>query len=405
MQATDGQLTISTRGNSATGFYLFRGRRRTLDGRITGDGLSGSWTEDQTAAGRGGGGSFSATFDSRQHTLEVRFFIGRNLAGRSTWSCKPDTGRPTPSQPPGGPPATPTGTGTGSSQSQFPNGKSENHDTDNFRTFDALPKEKQEESLKKRGPRLPQRYNFSDFSTRVFVAGGWPIELQYSLDSDAPGRLTISTEGVAPIVVNLEPTRSNAIRLNLPAEFPAKPQVGKLSVTAFRSDGSPARFRLHALAMGERGVQAIHVFRTNDRYRQLALSREPSSPDVEPLRLFPPSVSTINVSVDNPIPPTIKPGVKPKQLIKFSLLSQSLFDNGRWELWKVDGLDWVEVWQEKTGTIQPNQKKENHWDGIISWRKMVSPGDHALQVTAWHGREEDNSWVVAQADPNLTVIP
>jgi hypothetical protein len=240
---------------------------------------------------------------------------------------------------------------------------------------------------------------------RVFVAADWPIEIQYSLDSDVPGRLTISVEGVAPFVAELPPATSNTIRLRLPPEFPAKSQVGKLNVSALRSDGSPARFRLNGLAMGERGVQAINMLRMSDRYRQLALSCKPSSSDGESFRLFPPSVSTINVFVNNPNPPTIKPGVKPKQLIKFSLISQSVFSNGRWELWRADGLDWTQVWQEKTGGIKPNEQKSNSWDGIISWRKIVSVGDHALQVTAWHGREEDNSWVVARADPNLTVIP
>ena len=398
-QSTDGPLTITVQRGSARGVYVFRGRRRTLVGQITREGLSGKWNEEPTAAAGRGGGEFIAKFDPGQHTLELLLLVGGDLANRSTWSCNPGSSQPIP------PPTTGVPSGGQPRQPQFPAGLSENHDNDQFRTFDALPKEAQEKSLKMRGPRLPQRYNSSDLSMRVFVARGWPIEVDYSLNSDVPGRLTISVEGVTPFVVALEPTRRNRIRLTLPTEFPAKPQVGKMNISAFRSDGSPAHFRLNGLAMGERGVQALNTLHIPARYIHLALSRRPSSPEGESLRLVLPLMSTISISVDHPNPPMIKPGVKPRQLIKFSLTSQSVFSNGRWELWRADGLDWVEVWQEKTGSIKPNQQKSNSWDGIISVRKIVSVGDHALQVTAWHGREEDNSWVVARAEPNLTVIP
>jgi hypothetical protein len=404
-QSTDGPLTISVRGGSARGSYVFRGRRRTLSGQVTREGFSGTWNEETTGVAGGGGGEFIAKFDPGQHTLELLLLVGGDLASRSNWSCKPGSRQPPPPPSTGVPSRGQPTQRQPQPQPQYPAGLSDNHDHDQFRTFDALPKEAQGKSLMKKGPRLPQRYNSSDLSMRVFVAGGWPIEIDYSLNSDVPGRLTISVEGVRPFVVALEPTRRNKIRLTLPRGFPAKAQVAKMNISALRSDGSPAHFRLNGLAMGERGVRALNTLPIPDRYSQLALSRWPSSPEGESLRLVLPLTSTISISVDRPNPPMIKPGVKPRQLIRFSLTSQSVFSNGRWELWRADGLDWVEVWQEKTGSIKPNEQKSNTWDGIISVRRIVSVGDHALQVTAWHGREEDNSWVVARADLNLTVIP
>src|ERR1041385_4357761 len=89
-QSTDGRLTISVHGGSARGVYLFEGRRRTLTGKVTPAGLSGTWSEESTAVAPGDAGEFDAKFDPARHTLELFFLVGGDLGGRSTWSCTPD---------------------------------------------------------------------------------------------------------------------------------------------------------------------------------------------------------------------------------------------------------------------------------------------------------------------------
>ena len=82
-QSTDGPLTITVRGETARGVYVYRGRRITLAGRISGDSISGTWTMDAPATVAGNRGDFVAKFDSRQHTLEVMFRVGGALSNRS----------------------------------------------------------------------------------------------------------------------------------------------------------------------------------------------------------------------------------------------------------------------------------------------------------------------------------
>jgi hypothetical protein len=68
-----GPLTITRRDDLVHGVYIFRGQPRTLDGRVSGDSVSGTWTEDATVTSRGNKGDFTAKFDSRQHILEGCF--------------------------------------------------------------------------------------------------------------------------------------------------------------------------------------------------------------------------------------------------------------------------------------------------------------------------------------------
>jgi hypothetical protein len=412
-QVPDGRLSITSRDDIAQGVYVVGKTRRILKGQISGNSFSGNWVEEGQGI-KSRGGTFKCIFSPGEHRIQTTFFVRADKVDSLVWLCRSAGTGPQPQQPttqpsppqrmPGRQPSTQP---TPSSQTS-PAGLSENHDNDQFKTFDALPKADQEKWLKKRGPRLPQNYNVSDLSLRVFVAGGWPVVLDYGFTSDVPAEMSISVEGAKPLLVQVVPARRNRLTIKLPDDFGSKPQVGKLWISALTSRKEPANFRLYGIAMGEGGLHALNRIRALNPYLQLAMNRwmTGENPAYEPSLSFVPGSpqigSAISVTVDQPT--TIRPGTKPKQLIAFSLTSQSVFSNGRWELWNVNGLDWTEVWQEKTGSINPNKPKSNKWDGVISVRKLISVGDHALQVTAWRGREEDNAWVVVRAEPSLTVV-
>jgi len=283
---------------------------------------------------------------------------------------------------------------------------SDDHDLDGFKTFDALTKAQQVKKLTKKGPRLPLEYDMSDLSLRAFVKGGWPIVLDYRLESGAFAELSISVNGVTPLITKIDPAKRAQLRIAIPNDFGAKPQVAKLRITALTRKKEPAAFHLFGIAMGERGVQALWKVNAHNSEMQLAMNRSSVTPalDYEPLSLStsnaPQTSSSIQISVADPT--TIRPRQRPS--LSFSARCQSNFNSGRWEVWHVGGLRRaVEVWQESTGSILPNKTKSGKWNGIKSG-KQVSFGNHFVQLTAWYGRQSDRDWVVASTDSNLIVI-
>jgi hypothetical protein len=281
----------------------------------------------------------------------------------------------------------------------------DDHDLDGFKTFDALTKAQQVKKLTKKGPRLPLEYDMSDLSFRAFVKGGWPIVLDYRLESGAFAELSISVNGVTPLITKIDPAKRAQLRITIPNDFGAKPQVAKLRITALTRNKEPAAFHLFGIAMGERGVLALWKVNARESYLQVAINSSNSTrtPDSEPFSLStnaPQTSSSIQISVADPT--TIRPRQRPP--LSFSARCQSFFNSGRWELWHVESLRRaVEVWQESTGSILPNQTKSGKWNGMKSG-KQVSFGNHFVQLTAWYGRPSDRDWVVASTDSNLIVI-
>jgi hypothetical protein len=112
----------------------------------------------------------------------------------------------------------------------------------------------------------------------------------------------------------------------------------------------------------------------------------------------------ISLQVRVNLPATLKAKQKPENRIVFSCTSASDFSDGRWEWWRVSGLNWTKVWQKGTGGFSQNQTKSEDWNGIITSRKLVSPGSHALQMTAWQRSGNVRESVVARAPSRLAVI-
>jgi hypothetical protein len=69
----------------------------------------------------------------------------------------------------------------------------------------------------------------------------------------------------------------------------------------------------------------------------------------------------------------------------------------------VAGLHWTKVWQHGTKSLSRNQTISEDWNGIITSRKLVSPGSHALEMTAWQKSGNDRDSIVVWAPSRLTV--
>ncbi|MEP6820549.1 MAG: hypothetical protein ABJA18_13520 [bacterium] len=382
-QNSDDHWEISVNGDSAEGTYSPANvPQRLLRGKITDSLFEGEWFEIQGKQS----GTFVANLISIEHRVQVAFYSHNVQIDTMAWFCESPGGGPTP------PTTTPT-----------PVRIRDDHDTDNFATFDSLTRAEQEAVLTKRGPRLPVRYEAHDLSMRVLVKGGWPLLLEYDLASDKPAVWSIAVADHKPLRKLLEPGKRQQISLVLGDRFGAEFQVAKLRVLAETSDGQPASFQLDGLAIGERGIQALLKV---DSEIQLAMYDNAPRLDsaYEPLALFgpaPQSETSLQLIVELPF--TLKAKQKPEIKIPFGLTSHADFSNGRWEWWHVSGTHWEKVWQETTGSITRNQAKSKSWNGIITSRKVVFPGHYSLHITAWQGADDRGSLVV-QTWPGLLVI-
>jgi hypothetical protein len=376
-------LTINVQGDYADGLYAFGNERRKLAGRITGDTLTGDWTPEQ----KGEGGTFSATLTPARNEIVISFFSNQSVTYISHWFCQPSQAQPSPSPNQVGP-VNPLAALL-QIIAQQDSGVSSDHDTDQFKTFDELPKVQQEKLLVKNGPRLPRQYNASDQNLRLFVQGGAPLVIDYQLYSDAPAYLTISVADGNRVTIALEPTKFAQRTIVLPDHFGKSPQVGQLQLSARNSKGQPENFRLYGIAMGVSGANALNQLIAVPRYAELAMTTNSSGPGPsdEPLSLFAPAPpqgsAAIQITVNAPT--SIATRQTPKQEIKFSFTPSSVFDNGRWEILAVNGLNETHVWNKKTGRIAKNKPKAEKWDGILTYRAIVVPGDYSLKVTAWRG--------------------
>lgn len=294
-------------------------------------------------------------------------------------------------------------------------------------------------------------YDGPDLSMRVLVKGGWPILLDYGLQSDAPARLTLVVNRNG-LPIELPPADRNQVSIVLPAYFGREVQVARLNISAVTRGGRKtaslsgdraefvsvgarldsglpesdftdllqtpfqrrppprqdrqADFQLFGLAMGQKGVQAL--MRVKQQETELAMSgaAQRLESGYEPLAFFAPvPQSGTSLQIIAPLPTTLRAKQKPENHIEFSYTSREDFSEGRWEWWRVTGLHWEKVWQQGTGGgISRNQTKSEKWNGIITSHKVVSTGSHALQLTAWQKAGSNRDWVVARAPSRLTVI-
>ncbi len=368
---------------------------KTLSGEISGDDFRGKWMEDLPEGGRSG--TFIANYRSDQHRVDITFFVNGAMVESGVWFCEggatSTAGSPTP---------TPEPTATPEPQPP-PIRIRDDQDQDNFETFDSMTPEQQEQVLSRRGPRLRVEYDASDLGMRLLLREGSPILLDYGLDSDAAAILAVTVPDHPPFLQRLRPTSRS--RLSFIVPFRSRDLVvAKLEIHSVTSSGAPANFELYGLAVGRRGMQALQ--RLNAPV-ELARNFKPSlyfESDTDVPLFAPLPQSGISILINVILPTVLRVKQKPENLIEFSCTSADDFSEGRWEWWRVNGLNWRKVWQKGTGSISRNETKSEKWNGIITSRKLVSTGAHALQLTAWERSGSDRDSVVARAPSRLTVI-
>lgn len=388
VRGESGEARVST----AAGVAL-----KILRGHISGSTFKGEWSEDLPEGARVGNFIASLSFGPR---IDITFSINGNVVENGAWFC--NSGAP----PGGGVAVTPTPTPEPTPPPEpTPTPIRDDHDQDNFQTFDALPAEQQVAVLTRRGPRLPVEYDASDLSMRILVKEGGPVTLEYGLVSDQFAEL-ILTINSRPIYHRLRPTRFERVSIPIPYRS-SDVMVAKLNIRSFTSTGEPADFELYGLAVGERGIQALNNIDALGHEVLLASNdgRRAFDTDYEPLLLFDPMPqSGLAIQIKVGLPTTLRAKQKPENRIDFSCISGGDFSDGRWEWWRVRGLNWRKVWQKGTGGLSRDQTKSEHWNGIITSAKLVSAGSHALQFTAWQKSGNDRDCVVARAPSRLAVI-
>jgi hypothetical protein len=384
--------TITVKGGTAEGIYSPVGvQRRILRGKITGNLFAGEWNEIQGPQS----GNFVANLVPPEHRIQVTFYSKGDQVDTMAWFCEL----------PGGPVGTASPTPT---PQPTANSIRDDQDRDDFKTFDSLAPVEQVIVLTKRGPRFPVEYDASDLSMRVLVKGGWPVVVDYGLQTDAFATLSIGVEGFKLIGLKLRPEDRSRLNIMLPVEFGTDFRVAKLHIHAVTNDGRPAEFHLFGFAMGQKGVQALRRVNQPESAVQLAINSAPEGieSDYEPLALFDPvpqSGTMLEIKVS--LPATLRAKQHPENHIEFGYVSREDFSEGRWEWWRVVGLHWKKVWQHGTnGPISSNQPKSMQWNGIITSMKLVSTGAHGLHLAAWQKSSGERDWVVARTQSLLTVI-
>jgi len=365
---------------------------RTIKGTISGNTLTGTWYIWDPDGGRAG--SFTAKLNSAAGRIDGTFNEKGMPTQYGVWFCSqpqpPPTYTPTPD-------ITPTPTPT-----PRPPGAwmiRDDQDQDNFETFDSLPPAEQALVLTRRGPRLRVDYDANDFAMRVLVNNGTPLVIDYGLHSDRAAELNVEVPEGKPLYARLHPTERATITFPM-AVRSRSPVVAKLTIRAFNSMDEPADFELYGISVGERGHEAL---RKADHDVQLAFNSF-SEREVERLPLFKPAPDALSLRIQVDLPSTLKVKQKPEQKILFTCISGADFSDGRWEWWRVEGLRWTKVWQHGTKSLSRNQTVSEDWNGIITSRKLVSSGSHALQMTAWQKSGNDRDSIVVRAPSRLTVI-
>lgn len=381
-----GQLTISLNGTSASGNYVLGKTRRTLNGSISGNSLKGDWVI--TGVEFSGG-----TFESRMfndNKLEVTFYSNNQEVDRTYWECQIAQSQPSP-------------------QAPLPSSVPTEYDNDNFRSFDALPKQQQMLLLSHYGPRLPREYNWNDLSLRAFVRGGLPIVFDYFLDSDTPTEVDISIATARPFRISLKPSERTRVQITLPDDFGSELDVGRMRILAGSSNGKSPDFRLFGIGMGERGVQALRKLDANSSRMQLAmLGVNLDAGGYERPPLLAPKPVQDGPTIDFDQPTTIKAKQKPEQNVKFRITLNSDFSNGSWKFFKVIGYGSTRhVWNRPTDHISAGQAVSGQWNGVVNligplWKK-ASKGDHQLHLTTWIGPDANADWDILTTFQLITI--
>jgi len=220
------------------------------------------------------------------------------------------------------------------------------------------------------GPEIPKQFDMNGFVVKGIASPGWPIVLDFTIDSPGLVRIDIfaaNKQHVAFTLTNTPNQRAYGI-FHLPPDFGTKLQTAIFQVRSMPAAGAntPApALRTYGMGCGERAVGSVAI-------DQLSFQ-----------------------------PATIHP--KAKEVATYGFHSHSAFDGVREEFiftTLYNGHILVQQDQEENNpsTVGEGERAKGTWEG------KGKAGEHMLQVRAWRGLENGGDWVVAWSPDIVDVV-
>jgi hypothetical protein len=228
------------------------------------------------------------------------------------------------------------------------------------------------ERFGKDGPQVPKEFDMSGFAIKGLALGGWPVVLDYEVDS--PGVVEVDITGANKQHIRATLTHQANTRMyqifHLPENFSSKLQT--------------AVYDLHCVPMvGTPGVTA-------------------AAPGLRVYGIGAGPKAVGSVAIDQL---TFEPAIvhrKAKEVATYTFHAHSAFDGVRAEFvftTLYNGHTLVQKDQEeKLSAIGEGERARETWEA------KGKPGEHMLQVRAWRGLETGGDWVVAWSPDIVDVV-
>jgi len=219
------------------------------------------------------------------------------------------------------------------------------------------------------GPSVPEAFNMSGFSIKGLVHPGWPIVLDFTLDSPGAVQVDITSADKHHYQVTMSntPNRRAYAIFRLPANFGDKLQTAIYHVHAVPLAGtttSTPGLRTYGMGAGEKAVGSVAI-------DQLTFQ-----------------------------PAAIHP--QAKEVANYGFHTHSAFDSVNAEFiftTLYNGSLLVQKDQEqKLSPIPEGERATGTWEG------KGKPGEHMLQIRAWRGADNGGDWVVAWSPDIVDVV-
>ncbi|MFN0121245.1 MAG: hypothetical protein ACKV2V_12165 [Blastocatellia bacterium] len=242
--------------------------------------------------------------------------------------------------------------------------------------------------LEKKGPHFPDRYLMNSFSVQGFVKGGWPLVIDYELQTPGIVLLIVEADGADPFFYRLDSTPGRKLlggsrnnpTIRLPATFGDRPRVGRYSIRAFSDNTGPMQpiyLRFFGLGAGPRAIGSVAI---------------------DQLRFQPGTI--------------VHGGSGQPREASYSFRARSDFDKARAEFYRVgktcppggapgaanapcsifsekvrDGKEW--------GGINREETRGDKWDGKPDGRINRVSMQHQFCVRAWMKSAKEGDWVIS----------
>jgi len=227
------------------------------------------------------------------------------------------------------------------------------------------------ESLSKEGPQFPTEFSMSNFTATCFVAGNWPLFIDYELEQSGRVTLTVAAEGVAPFIYRLRETRVGRHEelITLPTYFGGKPRVATYSIKAVSEDTAYVKpvphLLIYAFGGGHNAVSSSGIDQVSFQPGSVLVSQNQRA-----TYRFHSRRDFNKVSAD-----FMRIGKNPDNEIVAQLVDRKKFDKG---MRRDDVIS--DVWNCKAGG-------------------RASQGSHELHVRAWRGLESGGDWMFTSSAP------